>query len=166
MSEPSKPIVAGTRIGHVHLKVADLERALGFYCGVLGFELMQHRHSLSDPRRAGRCAASPEAGRHRARRCQRPRRQRSTLSARSRSERRRTLPRPSAGRMATRCQWRSGDVYAKAGPRRSVAGAGSLIAGFRHAAPKCRALCLTASRRLVSRRSVPDCRGFSTGENE
>jgi catechol 2,3-dioxygenase len=26
-------------IGHVHLKVADLERALGFYCGVLGFEL-------------------------------------------------------------------------------------------------------------------------------
>lgn len=31
----------GVRIGHVHLKVADLERALGFYCGVLGFELMQ-----------------------------------------------------------------------------------------------------------------------------
>jgi catechol 2,3-dioxygenase len=29
------------RIGHVHLKVADLERALGFYCGVLGFDLMQ-----------------------------------------------------------------------------------------------------------------------------
>lgn len=29
------------RIGHVHLKVADLERALRFYCGVLGFELMQ-----------------------------------------------------------------------------------------------------------------------------
>ena len=28
-------------IGHVHLKVADLERALGFYCGVLGFQLMQ-----------------------------------------------------------------------------------------------------------------------------
>jgi catechol 2,3-dioxygenase len=26
-------------IGHVHLKVADLERALAFYCGVLGFEL-------------------------------------------------------------------------------------------------------------------------------
>lgn len=40
MSQNS-PIVAGTRIGHVHLKVADLERALGFYCGVLGFELMQ-----------------------------------------------------------------------------------------------------------------------------
>lgn len=29
------------RIGHVHLKVADLERALDFYCGVLGFRLMQ-----------------------------------------------------------------------------------------------------------------------------
>ena len=29
------------RIGHVHLKVADLRRALRFYCDVLGFELMQ-----------------------------------------------------------------------------------------------------------------------------
>lgn len=29
------------RIGHVHLKVADLERAIGFYHGVLGFEVMQ-----------------------------------------------------------------------------------------------------------------------------
>ena len=29
------------RIGHVHLKVADLDRALAFYCGVLGFELTQ-----------------------------------------------------------------------------------------------------------------------------
>jgi len=33
----------GVRIGHVHLKVADIERALKFYCGVLGFELMQRR---------------------------------------------------------------------------------------------------------------------------
>ena len=30
-------------IGHIHLKVSDLDRAIGFYCGVLGFELMQ-RH--------------------------------------------------------------------------------------------------------------------------
>ena len=37
----ARPIAAGTRIGHVHLKVADLDRALGFYCGVLGFELIQ-----------------------------------------------------------------------------------------------------------------------------
>src|SRR3954462_342219 len=37
----SIPVTAGTRIGHVHLKVADLDRALGFYCGVLGFEIMQ-----------------------------------------------------------------------------------------------------------------------------
>jgi len=35
------PIDPGTRIGHVHLKVADIERALKFYCGVLGFELRQ-----------------------------------------------------------------------------------------------------------------------------
>lgn len=35
------PVNGGARIGHVHLKVADLDRALGFYCGVLGFELMQ-----------------------------------------------------------------------------------------------------------------------------
>lgn len=35
------PIHPGTRIGHVHLKVADLSRALDFYCGVLGFELKQ-----------------------------------------------------------------------------------------------------------------------------
>ena len=32
------PIDPGVTIGHVHLKVADLERALAFYCGVLGFE--------------------------------------------------------------------------------------------------------------------------------
>src|SRR5881628_2505577 len=38
---PARPIDPGVRIGHVHLKVADLERALKFYCGVLGFELMQ-----------------------------------------------------------------------------------------------------------------------------
>ena len=35
------PIDPGARIGHVHLKVADIERSLGFYCGVLGFELRQ-----------------------------------------------------------------------------------------------------------------------------
>lgn len=37
----SKPIHPGVRIGHVHLKVADLERSLAFYCGVLGFQLTQ-----------------------------------------------------------------------------------------------------------------------------
>jgi len=35
------PVDPGVRIGHVHLKVADLDRALAFYCGVLGFELIQ-----------------------------------------------------------------------------------------------------------------------------
>jgi catechol 2,3-dioxygenase len=39
----ARPIAADVKIGHVHLKVADLERALGFYCGVLGFSLMQRR---------------------------------------------------------------------------------------------------------------------------
>lgn len=50
---PPRPIAAGTRIGHVHLKVADLERALAFYSGVLGFELTQ---------RYGRHAAFVAAG--------------------------------------------------------------------------------------------------------
>src|ERR1700739_842601 len=45
MPETSTPIIAGTRIGHVHLKVADLDRALAFYCGVLGFELTQRLSS-------------------------------------------------------------------------------------------------------------------------
>ena len=46
-------IHAQTRIGHVHLKVADLDRALDFYCGVLGFEVTQ---------RLGRSAAFISAG--------------------------------------------------------------------------------------------------------
>ena len=44
-SEPDEQkfgtIDPGTKIGHVHLKVADLDRALAFYSGVLGFSLMQ-----------------------------------------------------------------------------------------------------------------------------
>ncbi len=47
---PTHPAV---RIGHVHLKVADLERALGFYRDVLGFEVTQ---------RMGRQAAFSSAG--------------------------------------------------------------------------------------------------------
>jgi catechol 2,3-dioxygenase len=49
----TRPVDGGVRIGHVHLKVADLERSLAFYCGVLGFELMQ---------RYGRSAAFVAAG--------------------------------------------------------------------------------------------------------
>lgn len=38
--EPDNYVIpAQTRIGHVHLKVADLDRALDFYCGILGFEI-------------------------------------------------------------------------------------------------------------------------------
>src|SRR4051812_40833667 len=39
--KPFRPIDPQARIGHVHLKVADLGRSLRFYCGVLGFELTQ-----------------------------------------------------------------------------------------------------------------------------
>jgi len=48
-----RPIDPGVRIGHTHLKVADLERAIGFYRDVLGFELTQ---------RFGRQAAFLSAG--------------------------------------------------------------------------------------------------------
>ncbi len=41
MAKSQYIVPAGTSIGHVHLKVADLKRALDFYCGVLGFELQQ-----------------------------------------------------------------------------------------------------------------------------
>ena len=37
----SYTIPPNTRIGHVHLKVADIERALGFYRDILGFEVQQ-----------------------------------------------------------------------------------------------------------------------------
>ena len=39
-SQGVRSIDPRVRIGHVHLKVADLERSLAFYCGVLGFELV------------------------------------------------------------------------------------------------------------------------------
>jgi catechol 2,3-dioxygenase len=40
-SPEPRPIDPGTTVGHVHLKVADLDRSLGFYQGVLGFQLTQ-----------------------------------------------------------------------------------------------------------------------------
>jgi len=53
MAKNPEPVAARVRIGHVHLKVADLERSLKFYHGVLGFELTQ---------RFGRQAAFLSAG--------------------------------------------------------------------------------------------------------
>ena len=50
---PVQPIDPGVDIGHVHLRVADVERALDFYCGVLGLTLTQ---------RMGRRAAFVSAG--------------------------------------------------------------------------------------------------------
>jgi len=40
MEPENYKVPAHTQIGHVHLKVADLERALDFYCELLGFEIM------------------------------------------------------------------------------------------------------------------------------
>ena len=63
MSQP--PVDAKVSIGHVHLKVADLERSLRFYCGVLGFELTQR---YGPPRGGGRRTVRPTgAGAGRAR---------------------------------------------------------------------------------------------------
>jgi catechol 2,3-dioxygenase len=53
MSEASRPVDPRVGIGHVHLKVADLERAIDFYNGVLGFDVTQ---------RYGRGAAFLSAG--------------------------------------------------------------------------------------------------------
>ena len=39
--DDSKTIDPGVRIGHTHLKVADIDRSLAFYCGVLGFHVTQ-----------------------------------------------------------------------------------------------------------------------------
>ncbi len=52
-SGPRRAVDPRVRIGHVHLKVADLERAIAFYRGVLGFEVTQ---------RYGRQAAFLSAG--------------------------------------------------------------------------------------------------------
>jgi catechol 2,3-dioxygenase len=41
MAQGVTSLDAGVRIGHVHLKVSDLERAIAFYNGVLGFEVKQ-----------------------------------------------------------------------------------------------------------------------------
>jgi catechol 2,3-dioxygenase len=41
LSDPTRPMHPGVRIGHVHLKVADLERAIAFYRDVLGFQVTQ-----------------------------------------------------------------------------------------------------------------------------
>lgn len=40
-AHPSRPIAAGVSIGHIHLKVADLERAIAFYGDVLGFKVTE-----------------------------------------------------------------------------------------------------------------------------
>ena len=41
LQKAPRPVTPEVRVGHVHLKVSDLERAIGFYSGVLGFDVMQ-----------------------------------------------------------------------------------------------------------------------------
>ena len=38
---PERPIDPGVRVGHVHLRTADIDRIRDFYVGVLGFEVVQ-----------------------------------------------------------------------------------------------------------------------------
>lgn len=40
-AEPNPPVHPGVRIGHIHLKVGDLERSIAFYRDILGFQLVQ-----------------------------------------------------------------------------------------------------------------------------
>src|SRR4051812_7718330 len=49
MESRATPIHADTRIGHVHLKVADIARSLAFYRDVLGFEVTQYFGPPEDP---------------------------------------------------------------------------------------------------------------------
>jgi len=53
LSNPNNPIDPAVRIGHIHLKVSDIDRSLAFYCDVLGFQITQ---------RMGRAAAFISAG--------------------------------------------------------------------------------------------------------
>ena len=59
MKKESKALHPDVRIGHVHLKVADLERAIAFYRDVLGFELTQRAGYL----RVGNGSSRPPAWR-------------------------------------------------------------------------------------------------------
>ena len=89
----SKPIDPATRIGHVHLKVSDLERALAFYCGVLGLELEQrygseaafvsaggYHHHIGLRTRPTTCAFAPNS--KAICRLERPRAAKTSISAR------------------------------------------------------------------------------------
>ena len=207
------PIIAGTRIGHVHLKVADLDRALGFYCGVLGFEVMQrmgsgaafisaggyHHHiglntweskgghppppgttglfhtAILYPTRPALADALYrviQAG-IRARRRQRPRRQRSALSARSRPERRRALSRPAEGRMAARAGRIAVDVHEAAGSGGFAAAAGGVATPVRRSklstalviSPSASTDRRRTARETPFRRAIPAVRPRRTGRS-
>ncbi len=51
-------IPPATHVGHVHLRVANLERAVDFYCGILGFKINQDMRTEPTPRRVVMVSAS------------------------------------------------------------------------------------------------------------
>ena len=105
---PFAPVDPGVRMGHVHLKVADIDQALAFYSGILGFQVTQRLGSQAALNRGGRPPQPGTTGLYHlailyptraaladalrrliaakipARRRLRPRRERGTLSARPR----------------------------------------------------------------------------------
>ena len=55
-------IPSATHVGHVHLRVANLERAIDFYCGILGFKINQDMRTDPIPRRVALVSASDVMG--------------------------------------------------------------------------------------------------------
>src|SRR6478736_2723136 len=105
----------GVRIGHVHLKVADLQRALDFYCGVLGFQVTYQRPGAAFISAGGYhhhlgLNTWERRGGHR------PRRLRGALPARPGRQRRRALLGPAEGQVAAEAGRLVADVHASARP--------------------------------------------------
>jgi catechol 2,3-dioxygenase len=46
IARAERPIAAGTRIGHVHLRTADIDRVRDFYVGVLGFDVISELRDI------------------------------------------------------------------------------------------------------------------------
>ena len=60
-----RPVNTGVTIGHVHLKVTDLNRAIAFYCGVLPCELLRGQvrmNAVAGPRSARNWTVQPGSG--------------------------------------------------------------------------------------------------------
>ena len=55
-----RPIDPGVRIGHVHLRTADIDRVKGFYCGVLGFDVVAEARDVPGWGTTGASDRAPE----------------------------------------------------------------------------------------------------------